>query len=65
MLITQQVNEEDIYRDCIERAQLESQLQLSEALVAAFQKALQQRDSELEILRSKVGHPSPSSLDHS
>ena len=36
---------------------LESQLQLSEALVADFQKTLQQRDSELEILRSKVGHP--------
>ena len=33
---------------------LEKQLQLSEALVADFQKTLQQRDSDLETLRLKV-----------
>ena len=41
---------------------LEGQLQFSEALVAEFQKTLQQRDAELERLRSKVGPPSPESL---
>ena len=43
---------------------LERQLRSSEALVADFQlqKTLQQRDSELETLRSKVGPPSPDSL---
>ena len=34
---------------------LERQLQSSEALAAEFLKTLQQRDSELETLRSKVG----------
>ena len=38
---------------------LERQLRSSEALVADFQKTLQQRDSELETLRSKVSPPSP------
>ena len=41
---------------------LERQLRSSEALVADFQKTLQQRDSELETLRSKVGPPSLDSL---
>ena len=41
---------------------LERQLRSSEALVAEFQKTLQQRDSELETLRSTVGPPSPESL---
>ena len=38
---------------------LERQLRSNEALVAEFQKTLQQRDSELEILRSKVSPSSP------
>ena len=37
-----------------ELAQTQQQLRSSEALVADFQKTLQQRDSELETLRSKV-----------
>ena len=36
---------------------LMSQLQSSEALVAEFQMTLQQRDSELETLRTIVGLP--------
>ena len=39
----------------IELSQAQQQLQSSEAVVAHFQKILQQRDSELETLRSKVG----------
>jgi serine/threonine protein kinase len=38
---------------------LERQLRSSEALVADFQKTLQQRDSELETLRSKTQRPEP------
>ena len=39
----------------IELAHVQQQLQSSEDLVAELQKTLQQRDSELETLRSKVG----------
>ena len=37
---------------------LQRQLQSIEALVADFQKALQQKGSELETLRAKVSHHS-------
>ena len=51
-----QVTEKDelLQAKNIELAHVQQQLQSSEDLVAELQKTLQQRDSELETLRSKV-----------